>query len=83
MKVTVILFFVFFIGVNCYIEPGGIFAEKFDNSLAKTSNGKAIKKGEFTDYCYLSVFFEQKYKNCGCAIYDDKHVITSARCVVE
>lgn len=78
-----ILSFVFFVSVSAFIEPGQIQADKLDYNLARTSGGKPIKKGEFTDFCYLSVFFEQKYKNCGCAIYDNKHVITSARCVVE
>lgn len=80
---SLVIISVLFVGVSCYIEPGEIHAEKLDYSLARTAGGKPIKKGEFTDFCYLSVFFEQKYKNCGCVIYDNKHVITSARCVVE
>lgn len=67
-----------------YIAPGQITAQKPEGSLSRVAaGGKQVNKGEFLDFCYISVVFAEKYKNCGCVIYDEMHVVTSARCVVE
>lgn len=80
-----------------FMEPGLVNAETHDEFLKeiatltptggkvneKIASGTEAKKGEFPDFCYLSIGFYEKTKSCGCWIYAQQWVVTSARCVVE
>lgn len=50
---------------------------------SKIATGSEAKKGEYPEFCYLSIGFFNKLQTCGCWIYDKQYVVTSARCVVE
>ena len=53
------------------------------HNKVRIASGEVAKKGEFLDFCHLTVSFVEKQKTCGCAIYDTDLIITSARCVIE
>lgn len=50
---------------------------------SKISSGSDAKKGDYPEFCYVSIGFFSKIQVCGCWIYDKQYVVTSARCVVE
>ena len=96
MKFFVIfsLFIVAAQAVPYYMAPGLVtadtqedFLKELETSGAKVGNkiasGTEPKKGEYPDFCYLSIKFYEKSMSCGCWIYDKQHVITSARCITE
>lgn len=79
-----------------YVEPGFANADTYEEFLEQLKNtgsrvnddqkiasGTAAKKGEFNDFCYLSISFFQKSQTCGCYIAHPQYVVTSARCVKE
>lgn len=76
-----------------YIEPGAITDEIIEEYLlneeariggnSKISTGFVARRGEYPEFCYLSIRFFNKLQTCGCWIYDTQYVVTSARCVVE
>lgn len=71
-----------------YTAPGEVTAEAFDDEnendlVSKISNGKPLKRGEFLEFCYLSIQFNNKFQTCGCFIWNKNFVVTTARCVQE
>ena len=73
-----------------YMPPGLInsetqeeFLKEIETSGGRIASGNEAKKGEFPEFCYLSVRFYEKSVSCGCWIYDKQHIVTSARCLVE
>jgi hypothetical protein len=81
-----------------YIEPGKITIDSHEEFLSEQENeklnskfetegrialGTPAKKGEFNELCYISVTFFNKQQTCGCFIYDEQNVVTSARCLRE
>lgn len=88
MKFFIVLSIVFATAYGFYTAPGEVTADVFDeeiddNQISRISSGQPIKKGEYLDFCYISVQFNNKYQTCGCSIYDNSNIITTARCVHE
>ena len=70
-----------------YIPPGFVNAEIQEEFLKKSegkiASGVKAGKGEYPEFCFLSIKFFEKSMSCGCWIYEKQYVVTSARCVVE
>lgn len=79
-----------------YIEPGQVTLDTYEEYLKeqqllntrvesdqKIAAGTAAKKGEYPEFCYISVQFYQKQQSCGCFIWEKQYVVTAARCVVD
>ena len=73
-----------------YMSPGLInsetqeeFLKELETPGGRIASGNEAKKGEFPEFCYLSVRFYEKSVSCGCWIYDKQHVVTTARCIEE
>lgn len=49
----------------------------------KISSGAPIKNGEFLDFCYLKIRFVTIEKTCGCTIFEENVIATTARCLYE
>lgn len=49
----------------------------------RIASGFDLKKGENSDFCYLTANFIEKQKTCGCFLRGNNQVVTSARCVYE
>lgn len=85
MKFCVLFSIIFGVAFGGYTKPGEITADNLESfaTLNKITAGTALKKGQFLDFCYISVNFFQKQQTCGCFIYNEQFVATTARCVVE
>ena len=89
MKSLVILSLLFVVASSFYTAPGEITGENFEDinkflsNLTRAASGVKAKNGENLDFCYLSIRFHQKSQSCGCFIYDNNYVATTARCVYE
>lgn len=73
-----------------YMPPGLINSEtqeeylkELDTSVTRIASGNEAKKGEYPEFCYLSIRFFENSVSCGCWIYAKQHVITTGRCVIE
>lgn len=44
---------------------------------------KKLKQSEIEDFCYISNIADKEGKNCGCFLFDENHVVTSAKCLME
>lgn len=74
-----------------FLKPGEVTAdtyEEFNSGFeiggdSRIASGTNAKKGDYPELCYLTIGFFNKMQNCGCWIYAQQYVVTSARCVVE
>lgn len=85
MKCIVILL-VFFSAANHITSAEPIFSEDYNDdqeNLLKIESGADGKKTENTDFCWITAYFLEKQKSCGCIILAPNYVATTARCVYE
>lgn len=93
MKFLVILTFLVVAAQSSpyYMPPGFVnveIQEEFlKNSEAKAegkiASGVKAGKGEYPEFCFLSIKFLEDSRSCGCWIYERQYVATSARCVMQ
>jgi hypothetical protein len=83
MKFFLLFSLTFVAAYGFYTAPGEINAENFEDFEQRIASGTALKKGLFLDLCYISINFFQKQQTCGCLIFSEQYVVTTARCVVE